>query len=206
VKGRKFHLVCAVVRSEVLFAPCARDQNVLFKSLLGLPMFRESDILDALRLDLAREEDYLTLPKKVDAILHIAGLSATPGVTVEEMLACNVTGTRNLIKYAGNAKVVRVVVASTLSGYGDVVDGVITEATPVRNPGVYGARKYLAERLFAAESHGLSRLSDRRGGANVHCGYRENVYFHDGLSVDCNGRCAGEVGFYRVIAFCRTEF
>jgi hypothetical protein len=100
---------------------------------------------DFTRLDLAREEDYLTLPKKVDAILHIAGLSATPGVTVEEMLACNVTGTRNLIKNAGNAKVVRVVVASTLSGYGDVVDGVITEATPVRNPGVYGARKYLAE-------------------------------------------------------------
>ena len=56
---------------------------------------------DFTRLDLAREEDYLTLPKKVDAILHIAGLSATPGVTVDEMLACNVTGTRNLIKYAG---------------------------------------------------------------------------------------------------------
>jgi hypothetical protein len=35
---------------------------------------------------------------------------------------------------------------------------------------------------------------------------RENVYFDDGLSVDCNGRCAGEVGFYRVIALCRTEF
>jgi nucleoside-diphosphate-sugar epimerase len=119
---------------------------------------------DFTRLDLAREEDYLTLPKKVDAILHIAGLSATPGVTVEEMLACNVTGTRNLIKYAGNAKVVRVVIASTLSVYGDVVDGVITEATPVRNPGVYGASKYLAERLFAAESHWLPCVALRLPG------------------------------------------
>jgi hypothetical protein len=36
--------------------------------------------------------------------------------------------------------------------------------------------------------------------------YRKSGRVDDGLSVDCNGRCAGEVGFYRVIALCRTEF
>jgi nucleoside-diphosphate-sugar epimerase len=111
--------------------------------------------VDFVRLDLANANHFLALPKSVDRIVHVAGVSMMPGSGVDEMLACNVVGARTLIKYASTAKASHVVVASTLSVYGDVVDGAVTETTPVRSPDMYGASKYLAERLFAAESHWL---------------------------------------------------
>lgn len=110
---------------------------------------------DLVRVDLARESDFSALPKTADAIVHIAGVSLAPGIALDEMLACNVAGTRNLLNYARHAGVSRIVLTSTLSVHGDVEEKVVTETTPIRSPDVYGASKYLAERIFAAESHWL---------------------------------------------------
>ena len=104
------------------------------------------------QLDLADEAAFAALPATVDAIVHIAGVSTMPGVTRDAMLACNVTGARHLVNYARRAGASRVVVASTLSVHGEVSDPVVTEATAIRSPDAYGASKYLAEQIFAAES------------------------------------------------------
>jgi nucleoside-diphosphate-sugar epimerase len=110
---------------------------------------------DFVRLDLARESDFSTLPKKIDCIVHVAGVSAMPGITADDILACNVTGAHNLLKYARSAGASSLVLASTLSVHGEVEELIVDEVTPVRAPDLYGASKYLAERLFAAEAHWL---------------------------------------------------
>src|SRR5512143_962471 len=59
---------------------------------------------DLVRLDLARESDFQTLPSRVDCIIHVAGVSAMPGISADDILACNVTGARNLLNYARNVQ------------------------------------------------------------------------------------------------------
>jgi nucleoside-diphosphate-sugar epimerase len=144
------HATLALARAGLRITACFRSDSEAIGGLrCALPE------VDFVRVDLSSSKDLLNLPKSVNAIVHIAGVSLMPANTVDEMLACNVTGTHNLIAYASSATVSRVVVTSTLSIYGDVEDNIVTEATPVRNPDVYGASKYLAERLFAAESRWL---------------------------------------------------
>jgi len=110
---------------------------------------------DFVRLNLAHEPDYRRLPKTVDSIVHVAGVSTMPGISVDDILACNVVGARNLLNYARSAHASRLVLASTLSVHGQVEGPIVDEMTPVREPDLYGASKYLAERLFAAEAHWL---------------------------------------------------
>jgi len=145
------HAVVGLARAGLRVTATFRSESVIIDQLRKL-----APDADFRQLDLAAAEGFLALPKSMDAILHIAGISTEPAVTIDEMLACNVIGSRNLIKYAATAGVFRVVFASTLSVHGDIDEDVVTEATPVRNPDIYGASKYLAERLFAAESHWLS--------------------------------------------------
>ncbi len=116
------------------------------------------------RLDLAHEDDFLALPAAVDAVVHIAGVSVTPTATVDDMLACNVIGTRNFQNYARRANVRYLVFASTLSVHGEINEPVVTDTTPIRSPDLYGATKYLAERLFASESERLPCVALRLPG------------------------------------------
>jgi nucleoside-diphosphate-sugar epimerase len=153
------HATIALARAGMHITASFRSDNAAVGALR-----RAVPDVDFVRLDLASNEDVLSLPKSVEAIIHIAGVSLARGTTVEEMLACNVIGTQNLIAYASRIKVPRVVITSTLSIYGDVLENVITEATPIRDPDVYGASKYLAERLFAAESKWLPCVAIRLPG------------------------------------------
>jgi UDP-glucose 4-epimerase len=120
--------------------------------------------LELVQVDLADAAALSRLPKRIDAIVHIAGVSTMPGVSVGEMLACNVDGARNLIEYALSAGASRVVYASTLSVHGEIAEPVVDETTPVRAPDVYGASKLLAERLFAAHAHRLPCVAVRLPG------------------------------------------
>jgi UDP-glucose 4-epimerase len=115
-------------------------------------------------VDLADAAAFSRLPKRVDAVIHIAGVSIAPGVSVGDMLACNVGGARNLADYALSAGASRLLYASTLSVHGRIVEQVVDESTPVRAPDVYGASKLLAERLFAAHSHRLPCMAVRLPG------------------------------------------
>ena len=65
------------------------------------------------------------------------------------MLRCNVAGAQNIISYARAAGAGRLAYASTLSAYGRITDSTVDETTPIRDADVYGASKYLAERMFA---------------------------------------------------------
>jgi nucleoside-diphosphate-sugar epimerase len=88
-----------------------------------------------------------TLPVELDAIVHAAALSPAPGVTDEDMRRSNVEGTRNLVEHAKRAGVRCFVYLSSLSAYGRIEGGTVDEATPVRDPDVYGKSKLEGETL-----------------------------------------------------------
>jgi nucleoside-diphosphate-sugar epimerase len=80
------------------------------------------------------------------------------------MLACNVTGSRNVLRYALSAGAAKLIYASTVSIYGRIEVDVVTEATPSIAPDVYGASKFLAERIFAEASERLPCIAVRLPG------------------------------------------
>jgi nucleoside-diphosphate-sugar epimerase len=100
-------------------------------------------------LDVAQPSAFSALPERIDAVVHIAGISTAPGIGLDEMLACNVAGARNVLNYALGARAAKLVYASTLSVHGRIAGAEVTESTPVDRPDVYGASKHLAERMFA---------------------------------------------------------
>jgi nucleoside-diphosphate-sugar epimerase len=116
------------------------------------------------RVDLANVQSYEALPSSVDAIVHIAGVSAGPQVSLDDMLACNVTGSRNLLRYALSAGAEKLVYASTMSVHGRIYVDMVTETTPSIAPDVYGASKLLAERIFAEASDRLPSIAVRLPG------------------------------------------
>jgi nucleoside-diphosphate-sugar epimerase len=120
--------------------------------------------MQLVQLDLADATGFRQLPSHVDFLVHIAGVSTMPGITVDDVLACNVTGSRNVLEYALAAGARRLVYSSTLSIHGQVTDAVVDETTPVRDPDVYGASKYLSERLFAVHSRRLPGAAVRLPG------------------------------------------
>ena len=153
------HAIVALSRAGLRVTATFRSESSAIRALKAV-----SRDVDFLPLDLARKDDFLVLPKSVDSIVHIAGVSSPPAVAADDVLGCNVLGAQNLINYASTVKVSRVIVASTLSIYGDIEEAVVTERTVVRNPDLYGASKLLAERLFAAESHCLPCVALRLPG------------------------------------------
>ena len=90
----------------------------------------------------------------VAAVIHLAAWMGAPGGRAIAR-AVNVDGTENVVRAAAGADVRRVVVASSVAVHGPVAEGVVTEATPLRQIGdPYGDTKALAEeraRAVAAE-------------------------------------------------------
>lgn len=144
------HAVLALSRADIRVTSTFRSDTAAIDQLKTA-----APRANFVRVDLAQENSFAALPSAVDAIVHIAGISTAPGVGIDDMLSCNVAGTRHLLSYARRVGVARVIFTSTLSIHGDIDEPLVTEATPVRAPGTYGASKYLAERLFAAEAHWL---------------------------------------------------
>jgi UDP-glucose 4-epimerase len=120
--------------------------------------------LDPVQLDLADAEAFRRLPSDVDAVLHVAGTSVTPGVSIAAMMQCNVVGAENLLRYALNSGAKRLVYTSSLSVHGRIADAVVDETTPIIDPDVYGASKYLAERLFATAADRIPSVAIRLPG------------------------------------------
>jgi nucleoside-diphosphate-sugar epimerase len=108
--------------------------------------------LALLRFDLADSSGFSLLPRSIDAVVHVAGVSDAPDVSVETMLRCNVDGSVNLHRYALVAGARKLIYASTLSVHGRIVEPTVDHQTPIRDPDIYGASKFLAERLFAKEA------------------------------------------------------
>ena len=153
------HATAALSRADLEVTATCRSATTSCDRLTKL-----APLAKLVQLDLARESDFEALPKRIDVIVHIAGVSVTPSTTADEMIECNVTGSRNLLNYARKARASRCIMASTLSVHGEIQEAVVNETTPIRAPDTYGASKYLAERLFASEASNLPTVAVRLPG------------------------------------------
>lgn len=117
-----------------------------------------------IRMDIADREAFGALPPRIDAVVHVAGVSPTSLVTVDDMLACNVIGTQNVLHYALQARAAKLIYTSSLSVHGHVLVPVIDETTATNAPHVYGASKLLGERLVAQVAERLPAVALRLPG------------------------------------------
>jgi nucleoside-diphosphate-sugar epimerase len=111
-----------------------------------------------LRADLTEGDG---LPDRYDAVVHAAATSPAGGVTADAVVRDNVEGTRRLIAHARGAGASAFELCSSVSTFGTVLDAVIDESTPVRDPDLYGMTKLLGEAMLAAASDRLAGLSVR---------------------------------------------
>jgi nucleoside-diphosphate-sugar epimerase len=136
-----------------------RTHDARIASLTG-----HSTRLKLVTVDLAEPRDFAALPQQIDAVVHVAGISTTPKGDVDDLLRCNVFGTRNVLRYALAAAAQKLIYTSTLSVHGRIDTPVVDHRTAIVEPDVYGASKYLGERLLAAESARLPSLALRLPG------------------------------------------
>ena len=95
--------------------------------------------------DVRNRADVERLAEGVDAVLHLAAWMGASG-GMPEAHAVNVEGTENVLRAASSRGVRRVVLASSIAVHGPVIEGEVTEETPVRAIGdPYGDTKLAAE-------------------------------------------------------------
>jgi UDP-glucose 4-epimerase len=99
-----------------------------------------------------------------DAIIHIAASSPAPGTGDSQIVRDNLRSTLRLLDAAAGWDCRAFVLFSSMSLYGEVQAAVVDESSPIINPDVYGATKYIAECLVAERAPGLSGLALRLPG------------------------------------------
>jgi nucleoside-diphosphate-sugar epimerase len=82
-----------------------------------------------------------------DCVCHFAAAFRESGVSDEHFLRLNVQGTTNVLKAAAEAGVRRFIFCSTAGIYGQRVDGVIDESSPVKPSNIYERSKAEAEQV-----------------------------------------------------------
>ena len=112
---------------------------------------RLSNNVKFLEIDLRNLSEIQRLP----GVEIVYNLAAMPGLekswlNFEMYLSCNVTVTNNLITYAKEKQITRLVQASTSSVYGEYATG--NEESPLRPNSPYGVTKLAAENLILAHS------------------------------------------------------
>jgi nucleoside-diphosphate-sugar epimerase len=80
------------------------------------------------------------------------------------MVQDNVVATQQLVRYATGAGVRTFVFLSSLSVYGEILDPIVSEKTPVCNPDTYGTTKYLCELMLRDLAPSMRSLSIRLPG------------------------------------------
>lgn len=118
--------------------------------------------LRLVKVDLSQEECWRLFPKSADVVVHIAAVSKTEDSGTQDLLDCNINGLCNVIKYSMSAGIRQFVYTSSLSVHGNIEEAEVDEHTPIREPGLYGATKYLGERLLF--DAGLSTVALRLPG------------------------------------------
>jgi UDP-glucuronate 4-epimerase len=139
---------------------------------------------DDVKLIVAQLEDRNAMEKLIaqGGVSHIVHCGAISGPMMARgnpmaIVESNILGTATLLDIARRAGVKRFVFCSSISVYGDVGPGMITEDTPLRPTSIYGASKVAGEQLvrgFATEG-GFEAVSLRL--ARVYGPYRRgNCY------------------------------
>lgn len=125
-----------------------------------------TSLRDVARLALVRTD--LTDAGKIvgpfDAIVHTAATSSSPGIDVAMLVHDNIDASLALIEAIRRWSIGRFIFFSSLSYYGQIAQDVVDEATPVRDPDVYGASKLIVERRLAELSSEFSTLALRLPG------------------------------------------
>jgi nucleoside-diphosphate-sugar epimerase len=86
----------------------------------------------------------------IDAIVHAAATSPSPGISADRILRDGAEATRNLLEFASATGARRIVYLSSLSVFGRIEVDRVDEATPVCDPDLYGASKLAGEVLVEA--------------------------------------------------------
>ena len=103
--------------------------------------------LKFIKFDLCNHKVIEVLPQSCDLILHLAGRSSgeisfdNPIIDLNK----NTVSTLNLIEYAKKCKVKKFLYASSMSVYGDVLDGPVSESCVQKPLSCYGVGKLAAE-------------------------------------------------------------
>jgi UDP-glucose 4-epimerase len=113
--------------------------------------------------DLSEKDLVRKIPRGCEVILHIAGQSSGE-ISFDNPtsdLKKNAISTLNLIEYGIENKSERLVLASSMSVYGDTPDHPISEAHPCTPLSCYGVSKLTAEHYLDVFSHQLPYVSLR---------------------------------------------
>ncbi len=103
--------------------------------------------VDFISIDLSKKPEYISLPQNIDFILHLAGQSSGE-ISFDDPIADlekNTVSTLNLIEYGISRKVQKIIYASSMSVYGDVLDTPATEERLCAPLSCYGTSKLAAE-------------------------------------------------------------
>lgn len=152
------HTVDALLREPV-------GEVVVYVRRLGNPTNLEAALRDP-RLRVEEAGDQSLAPDRLrkslqgaDAVIHLASMwllhcERDPDGAFET----NVRGTYNVIQACSEAKVGRLVLASSNAVYGDAVTGLLDEDGPLVASSIYGATKIAGEAMLLAYQHrsGLS--------------------------------------------------
>lgn len=101
------------------------------------------------------------LPTELEAVVHAAASSVWPGVGVERMIVDNVVATQKIVRHALRSKASAFVFLSSVSAFGKVRVGVLSEAEPSVDVDAYGATKLIGEQLLAEAASVLPSLTVR---------------------------------------------
>lgn len=91
-------------------------------------------------------QEILDLDLDIDVIIHAAAMTSSENTKYQELFINNCLVTMNVLSYARQQKVRRIIYMGTVSSYGEV-DTVLREDSPHNNPNDYGLTKYVAEKL-----------------------------------------------------------
>ena len=98
----------------------------------------------------------LDIEEPVDLIIHAAAQSPAAGISTSDFIQANVNGTYQVIRYARQCGIRKLIYLSSVSIYGRPVKPVVDEFTSVVDPCPYGISKFLGECLLKDESSWLS--------------------------------------------------
>ncbi len=106
-----------------------------------------------------------------DAVIHLAAAQHEAEAPESHFRKVNVEGTRNLLTLAADASVRRFVHGSTIGVYGNAINGLLDESSPLSPDNPYGRTKAEAERVVLDFPHRLDvvvvRISETYGPADM---------------------------------------
>ncbi|MBH66792.1 MAG: hypothetical protein CMM58_00405 [Rhodospirillaceae bacterium] len=109
------------------------------------PSFRQKNT-KVIRQDLSQRWEFDATP---EIVIYLAAQHyySTTAATIENFLSSNVQGLINALTFSEAVNAKMFIYFSSISVLGKVNDQVVTEQTPICTPNLYGATKFLGERI-----------------------------------------------------------